>query len=273
MRSFGSNGEHVMDMHMWKLAMDSRMVSSFAREQGLLHREATDHGYVIHAALAALFGGAAPSPFVMESALSPEEGLTAHASPREIVLAYSPLSLDAARAKAAHGHMQLLRWEDCGSKTVPAIATGSKLAFTARVLPVVRSRAAAPGRSEHGRGEGRELDAFLAECARVGSDVRVERAAVYRDWLARRVASSETVEFGGAEIEDFSLAAFRRVRLLRKEAPSGHARKRHIIERPDALVTGTLRVSNEHAFRELLMRGIGRHRAFGFGMLLVRRAT
>jgi CRISPR system Cascade subunit CasE len=39
-----------------------------------------------------------------------------------------------------------------------------------------------------------------------------------------------------------------------------------------ALVTGTLRVGDAEAFRALLARGLGRHRAFGFGMLLLRRA-
>ncbi|MEE8524028.1 MAG: type I-E CRISPR-associated protein Cas6/Cse3/CasE [Thermoanaerobaculia bacterium] len=41
-------------------------------------------------------------------------------------------------------------------------------------------------------------------------------------------------------------------------------------ERPDALLTGTLEVTDPDAFATLLARGVGRHRAFGFGMLLLR---
>lgn len=264
-----------MDVHMWKLTLDSRAVAKFAREQGLLHRE-TDHGYVIHAALAAVFGSG-PSPFVLESALSPaalgrDVGRDSDSiGPTETVLAYSPQSLKAARVRASSDHRALVRWEDCDSKVMPVLSNGSRVAFATRVLPVVRSRAASPGRSEHGRGEGRELDAFLAECARVGHDVRVDRAAVYRGWLAQKLGGSDVAECGGAELEDFSLAAFRRVRLLRKGAASDGPRPRQVIERPDALVTGTLLIKDEAMFQKLILRGVGRHRAFGFGMLLLRR--
>lgn len=256
-----------MDLHLWQLTLDARSLMEFARTQHLLHREA-DQGYVVHAALAAVFGEAVPTPFVIEGALSPDA--PARAPGVEVVLAYSPYTLDTVRQRASKEHQHLVRWTECRSRPVPSIGEGTRLAFTTLVVPVVRSRARTEGRSEHGRGHGRELDAFVAECLRVGRDVRVDRAAVYRDWLALRLRGEEQVAFGGAELEDYSLQAFRRVRLLRKEAGPG-ARKRHVLDRPEALVSGTLRVTDEGAFRNLIARGIGRHRAFGFGMLLLRR--
>jgi CRISPR system Cascade subunit CasE len=39
---------------------------------------------------------------------------------------------------------------------------------------------------------------------------------------------------------------------------------------PDAVFTGTLVVARPAEFMGLLARGIGRHRAFGYGMLLLR---
>jgi CRISPR system Cascade subunit CasE len=44
------------------------------------------------------------------------------------------------------------------------------------------------------------------------------------------------------------------------------------IERPNAVLEGTLTVGDPDAFARLLARGIGRHRAFGFGMLLLKPA-
>ena len=92
----------------------------------------------------------------------------------------------------------------------------------------------------------------------MGGDARVDRATVYRDWLTLRIGSKADNAFGGAELEDYSLQAFRRVRLLRKEVGHGGARKRHVLERPEALISGTLRVTVAHAFRALIARGIGR---------------
>jgi CRISPR system Cascade subunit CasE len=57
--------------------------------------------------------------------------------------------------------------------------------------------------------------------------------------------------------------AFQRVQSFRKL----HSR---YCEGPDAVMRGNLIVSDPAAFAQLLARGIGRHRAYGFGMLLLR---
>jgi CRISPR system Cascade subunit CasE len=258
----------VSTLYIWKVVLDARALSSFAREQSLLHRD-IDQGYLAHAALAAVFGDAAPKPFAIERSLSPDVFGVQDGLVSECVLAYSEHMLE--RRSAAHEHAHLVQWDRSGSKQVPTIAEGTRLGFITRMMPTVRTRAAAPGHPAHGRGEGREVDAFLAECFRVGEGVKVDRAAVYRDWLARQMRGM-AVGVGGAELEDYSLRAFRRIHLMRREVSRGEGRKRHVLERPDAIVTGTLRVTDTTAFRALLARGIGRHRAFGFGMLLVRRA-
>ena len=49
-------------------------------------------------------------------------------------------------------------------------------------------------------------------------------------------------------------------------------RNSRLIGGPDAVLAGQLRVKNQQAFAQLLAHGIGRHRAFGFGLLLLRPA-
>ncbi len=257
----------MTELHLHRWVLDGRAVLAFAKAQRLLgHRGDVDHGYIAHAALQAVFGEASPKPFVAEDDLTPAAPGRADLP----LLAYSPQAHDALRERARREHLPLVQWERSSSKPVPPIEAGSELGFTAKTSPTVRTRSAAPGHEGSGRDHAREVDAFLAACFRAGEGVAVDRAAVYRDWLAR--------ELGGptgraATLGDFSLVGFQRTRLLRKQATDGaQGRVRHLVERPSALVTGTLRVGDAEAFRALLARGLGRHRAFGFGMLLLRRA-
>jgi CRISPR system Cascade subunit CasE len=263
----------MSELHLHQWVLDTRALLAFARTQGLLLRE-VDDGYVVHAALAALLGERAPRPFVIESALDPIRRDADEGAPARVVLAYGDAPLDALEEHAAPAHRGLVRWDRSMSKRMPSLEPGRTLGFVARVTPTVRSRAPWPDRPGGGRGHAREVDAFLAACARA-PQASVDRAAVYRDWLAREL-SAERGTASPAELVDFGLRRFERARLVRKEQVRkeqvGEPRKRHVVERPDAVVTGALRVNDAAAFRALLRRGVGRHRAFGFGMLLVRRA-
>ena len=58
---------------------------------------------------------------------------------------------------------------------------------------------------------------------------------------------------------------FRRARAFRK------LNERHS-EGPDAVMRGIFTVAEPEAFAGLLSRGIGRHRSYGYGMLLLRPA-
>jgi hypothetical protein len=78
---------------------------------------------------------------------------------------------------------------------------------------------------------------------------------------------------GAAQIVEAHLDSFRLTRVLRK-AGSGDNGKRKTTNHagPDAVFKGQLQVGDATAFNRLLARGVGRHRAFGFGMLLLRPA-
>ena len=45
------------------------------------------------------------------------------------------------------------------------------------------------------------------------------------------------------------------------------------MERPEVYLDGTLEITDSEAFNAMIARGLGRHRAFGFGMLLLRPPT
>jgi CRISPR system Cascade subunit CasE len=59
--------------------------------------------------------------------------------------------------------------------------------------------------------------------------------------------------------------------VLRRSCAAAGRSLRHQ-EGPDASFEGVLTVAEPGAFALLLARGIGRHRAFGFGMVLLRPA-
>ena len=66
-------------------------------------------------------------------------------------------------------------------------------------------------------------------------------------------------------LESATLASFQRTRAVRRLRGA-------YSEGPDALMRGTLEITDGSAFTKLLAGGIGRHRAYGYGMLLLRPA-
>lgn len=68
---------------------------------------------------------------------------------------------------------------------------------------------------------------------------------------------------------EFSLSTVVRRSALQNEG----GRPKTPVQGPDAVFTGVLQVQDPTAFAALVARGIGRHRAFGFGMLLLKPAA
>ncbi len=108
--------------------------------------------------------------------------------------------------------------------------------------------------------KGAEADAFYVQRLRgdpVGqAEAGPVRERVYLDWLKVRLG-------GAAELDEPScrLTAFRRTSV---------ARGGRVLEGPDATIHGTLVVGDVEGFADLLARGVGRHRAYGYGMLMLR---
>lgn len=93
-------------------------------------------------------------------------------------------------------------------------------------------------------------------------DEGLSRGKVYSDWLEGRLRQS------GAALEAVSLDAFKRVILMTRDRSNGGKLNRQT-EGPEATMSGILRIIDPTVFAAALARGIGRHRAFGFGMLLL----
>ncbi len=218
------------------------------QRQGMRLQE-IDLGYLVHSAADATFGAGALRPFSIT-----ERERWAR------VLAYTERAPDVlqdhAQAFAEPSDHGAWDWDSFASKPMLArFDAGRRLGFSLRVCPVVRSL----GRDGMHQA-GKEIDAFLAACARAGQGVPVDREAVYLDWLSRRLE-------GAARLEDASVETFRRVRLLRRT--QGGDRRSCMLERPSATFRGVLEVQDTARFAGLLRKGVGRHKAFGFGMLLL----
>jgi CRISPR system Cascade subunit CasE len=241
-----------------------------------------DTGYLAHLGLVMLFGNAAPKPFVLEQDLPfYRRGWGSAGFPEAqrraadlIVLGYTTAPGAELRAIAADRDTALLSDAAIDSKKMPdQIPAGARFRFTLRACPTVRTRRLGTvdrPTDRRGRPRSREIDAWLARCLEVGTGEgapAIDRGEVYAGWLTQKVGSA-------AAIERCRLVAFCRGRLLRRTHRSEHdsARRNRYCERPVAILEGTLSVRDGAAFRELLARGVGRHRAFGFGMLLLRPA-
>lgn len=225
-----------------------------------------DLGYLAHCYVTELFGDAVLKPFALPLDRDGEA---------RTLLAYSARSRDeliaTARERVTAERFEAFRWDALGAKRMPAIASGTRLGFEVRVCPVVRlasARDADFGGVRQVIKKGAERDVYQREwmeADRRGEVFLKSREDVYREWLVGKLA-------GAGRLEEARLMGFtQRERLFRQT--QGEGRANHRVERPAALFSGTLVVDEAEAFRGLLQRGVGRHRAFGFGMLLLRPPT
>lgn len=214
-----------------------------------------DDNYITHCALRELFGDHAPGPFSVENN-----------SGRYLrVLSYGSLPFDdlqaAAQAFASPMVYQIPDWSRIISRPMPkTFLQGTRLGFELRVCPVIRKSSAGKYHSA-----GAEVDAFLSRVWEVDDPkVTINREDVYRDWL-----TDQFERCGAAIPHSIQLKRFSLERMFRRD----HEEHRQVttIKRPAATMTGDLEVTNSTEFIDLLRRGIGRHRAFGFGMLKIRR--
>lgn len=129
-----------------------------------------------------------------------------------------------------------------------------RLAFDLRVRPVKRLM-----RPAGVFPKGAEVDAFLLEALRrhpdgPPSEEKIDRETVYRNWLTDR--------FGDAA----QVTQSRIVRLERSTVSRNGKR----CEGPDVTFHGELTIRDSDAFADRLAKGVGRHAAYGYGMLLLR---
>lgn len=269
-----------------------RLLRLAARER--LLPPGDDPGYAIHAVFAAAFGEHAPKPWVL---LPPGQG----GGPAGRLLAYAESPLVVLRQHATTfadpAFAAPLALDDAESRPMPTtFPAGARLGFRVRVRPVVRTgRPLAGHPSTADRGDrARERDAYLAHVTARGraadgapnnvggnaaepgpsAGALLSRAECYLGWLDARLrdAGASIVREPDRASPDgpctARVEAFRFTRLLARNRSAGQSRSQHT-DGPDATITGTLVVDDPSLFATGLARGVGRFRAFGFGMLLL----
>lgn len=224
-------------LHLVRIPFHTPKLLRFAHAHGL-PLDDTTQGYILHAWLTALFGEHAPKPFRLFEK-------------RQEVLGYTPINaatlLHHAQSFASSSAWEALHADGLASKPLPAWQTGQRLRIEVLTCPVSRK-------------EGEEKDIYLRTLDRLG-DGAPPRAEVYRQWFWRQWGEEVALE----HVELLGMQA--RVSLYRRSRKGPSRLQR--IERPQALFAAELSVRDGTAFQARLARGLGRHRAFGFGMILL----
>lgn len=230
-------------LRLMRLQLHAAQLMRFARDVHGLRSDDEGSGYAVHSWVTAMFGTYAPKPFrffdhngeLLGYTRADASDLLAHSQAFAPAHAFAALVADSLATKA----MPVL-WRE-----------GQRLQVDVLACPVTRNNNG-------------EKDVYLRALDRLG-DAAPPRAQVYGEWFRRQWSTA-------VEFDQVVLTGFSRRRLLRRTTPSDGKRKPHSIERPQASFRAIVRVADSAVFAAMLDRGIGRHRAFGFGMVLLRPA-
>ncbi len=214
-----------------------------------------DPGYLCHCQMDELFGDNSPAPFSIIA--ENDRFLT--------LLAYSSRSAEELRSHAETfadpGVFNGCNWDDFHAKKMPVSWNeGALLGFEVRCIPTWKPR--------NGDGKQYERDAFLVSCMNADSNQEASpaREQVYRKWLQGNMHYHSA---GGVELLSSRLLGWCISKMLRRKGPEDN-RTSSTVQLPDVTMKGQLRITNPEGFEALLKRGVGKHRAFGFGMLLLK---
>ena len=250
-----------MKVHLIHASLDMRRFNRWAGNRGLIRNGSFDAGYAFHVLLSAMFGKGVLQPFrLFASERRARAALYAYADVDEADLRGT------AAAVAPPDCLDVINPDRMRSKRMPSyFEQGRRLGFDLRLRPVRRLHGdLADPRSGRSLRKGAEVDAFRLEVMRrfpsgwddsAAARAGVTRQSVYAEWLCER--------FGDAvAMEECRLVAVTRSRVARGKngGPEG----------PDAILQGTFAVADEETFAGVLRNGVGRHRAYGYGMLLLR---
>jgi CRISPR system Cascade subunit CasE len=264
-------------LHMLQLPIDLNALARYADDRSWTKRRrhgresdaGFDQGRALHHVLDETFGPGCLRPFRLMVQRGKSKGsVYAYTTSTDLELR------DAATTAAAPEISRILALDRLATKPMPdSWVTGRRLGFDVRARAIVRIRTELPNPHGTPYKVGSELDAYVVEALRNHPDeyrktvdgtpipsgmeaAGRHREAVYRDWLAARFANAALLDH-----EKTTLARFQRVRVAREGRHS---------EGPDVVFRGELTIADPVAFAGLLAGGVGRHRAYGYGMLLLR---
>jgi len=270
------------DLHLLRLLIDPAGLERLARARKIGAED--DHGYRMHALFTGCWGEASPSPWQLDTQAG-ERHLTVWAYAAQDWAGLSANALARFADPAAVGLdpdlVSLLRgalvWEHCASKPMPCLAIGQTVGCEVRTCATVRLHRDLPGIAAgdgHGavatRKAGDEIDVLTAEALRrsqggTRTHMRaLDTEGIYLAWLTAALARCPGQTAAGIRV-----TGYRSTSCLRKNHTNGGRRE---VILPEVFGSGTMNITDPAAFATGLARGIGRHRAFGFGMLLLRPA-
>jgi CRISPR system Cascade subunit CasE len=242
------------------------------RRVGAVQGLGADEGRTLHHLLSEAFGKGAVQPFRLLPGRDSASFGTLYGYSN-----YDEVSLrEAFRETAAPELAEVLDIAHLAVKAMPERwSAGRRLAFDIRVRPVRRLLKPLEGSSREARRDpggvcatkGSEVDAFVVARLRAfpdglppATEDAPSREDVYRDWLEQRLGRDGAAAL---DVKTTRLKAYERRKVLRGGIG---------VEGPDAVLHGELIITDPAAFTALLARGVGRHAAYGYGMLLLRPA-
>lgn len=261
-----------MSVHLVRLAPDPRRLAAFAAARDALPCGG-DLGYALHLALVAAFGAARPQPFRWiepegRSGRTRTPQLLAYGADREALREAAELP----RAEPQHEKQRreaalVLRLPDTlETKPMPQIwRAGARYGFEVRLRPVRRFGKTKRFPLEYGTAAEHDVYGVAMAAAKRadGDGETLDPRDVYAAWARERL------EERGVAVDRLEVLRLGRTSVVR--AADG-ARRARPFDGPDVTVGGILHVADPAAFAELIARGLGRHRAFGFGMVLLKPA-
>lgn len=238
-------------LYMLELQIDVMALHRFLHYQGLSGREdETELGYGVHAWLTAAFGELAPKPWRLLMDSRRPTRILGYSEHDAVVLRQRLVEFAAPSVLGVCPEPQMI-----ASRQMPEFPEERRLGFQVLCCPVGRKA-----------GSGVEKDLFLLKADAVNRDTKLSRELVYGEWATSKLLEYDII------VESIELSGFRLVKQIRRTQGVASNRKERRIIRPQALLEGELITGNPDRFAELLGHGLGRHRSFGYGMVLLRPA-
>ena len=236
--------------YMARFKVDLPALHRWAQSRQMRRRIGFDWGYAMHHLLVESFGKLAPQPFrLTEPHRRGARDAVLHgyvsADARTLIGQQAIFADPLQAAILPEGSMQ--------TKPLPVEwCPGRQLGFEVLVRPVIRQKL----EGHKGRVE---IDVYDGQPdAGDGNEKPLSREEAYHAWLA-----GQFQQHGQSQLLTSRMHSYQITRVARRYP-------REAIPGPSAVMRGTVLVGDPSEFTDLLRRGVGRHRAYGYGMLLLR---
>ena len=241
-------------LNMIQVPVDSVMLHHWAQTRGF-----TDLDHATHCLLTETFQDKAPRPYRMMLAANTKRanllGYTQH-SAQEIS--------EAAKQHATQLVRRVINCNDIQEKPVPSDwQEGESLAFQVRLCP---SRRAIKNKPDYTRlantaNPPNEQDAYLYHLNICTENQLTPKSGqeVYVEWLHERIAkqSGATLNTDSCQLRSYN-------KLQAQRKTNGPL---YLLS--EAVIAGSMTVTDPEWFQKILANGVGRHKAYGFGMIML----